>query len=278
MLMRQRIQAIQTIKKITHAMRLISMSSHSRMKNQEQPLNTYQKTISVLIAKTAALRASCSNELLQPAGSDAHTLIILIGSQKGLCAGFNTLLMQRFHRFAATQEQFSLITVGKRATQLASQRYHKQLIATYDTFGTHNLLPVAQELLNRIANAFRPYSAVYIVSNTAPTFFTQKPHVETVIPATAVSPEESAAGRIDYTIEQPAQEISDYLTHLYLLSRLQHALFQSLLAEHAARFISMDSSTRNAETLLEKMQLDYNKLRQANITRELTELSAFFLQ
>ncbi len=51
----------------------------------------------------------------------------------------------------------------------------------------------------------------------------------------------------------------------------------SLLAEHAARFVSMDSSTRNAETLLEEMQRDYNKLRQAKITRELTELSSFFL-
>ena len=69
----------------------------------------------------------------------------------------------------------------------------------------------------------------------------------------------------------------DYFNSMPLELR-QQALFQSLLAEHAARFISMDSSTRNAKDMLESLQLNYNKLRQAKITRELTELSSFFLQ
>lgn len=258
-------------------MRLISMSTHARMKHQEKPLEIYRDTINALMQKAASINNNQHNELLQPsAANPEHTLVILVGSQKGLCGNFNTMLMQRFNNFAKDNPHFALITVGKRATQLTTSRYHNRVIAEYNTFGTHNLLVVAQELLNRIIHAHKPYSSVHIISNYAASFFMQKPIVNQIIPAQL--PEVTERKTTDYDIEQPAQEIADYLTRLYLLSQIQHALFQSLLAEHAARFISMDNSTRNAETLLEKMQLDYNKLRQANITRELTELSAFFLQ
>lgn len=277
MQMRQRIQAIQTIKKIAHAMRLISMSTHARMKHQEKPLKIYQHNINELMHKARSISGTQPNELLQPSktGKD-HALVILVGSQKGLCGNFNTMLMQRFTSFAHNNPHFALITVGKRTAQLAASRHRTRIIAEYNTFGTHNLLNIAQELLNRIIHAHKPYTSVHIIGNNALSFFIQKPVVHQIIPAQI--PESTNTHEADYSIEQPAQEISDYLTQLYLLSQIQHALFQSLLAEHAARFISMDNSTRNAETLLEKMQLDYNKLRQANITRELTELSAFFLQ
>lgn len=274
---RQRIQAIQTIKKIAHAMRLISMSTHARMKHQEKPLEAYRNNIIELMLKGHSINKNNHNELLQPSTARSeHNLVILVGSQKGLCGNFNTMLMQRFNNFTKDNPHFALITVGKRATQLTTSRYHNRVIAEYNTFGTHNLLTVAQELLNRITHAHKPYRSVHIISNFAASFFIQKPIVHQIIPAHM--PETTENKTVDYRIEQPAQEIADNLTRLYLLSQIQHALFQSLLAEHAARFISMDNSTRNAETLLEKMQLDYNKLRQANITRELTELSAFFLQ
>lgn len=277
MQMRQRIQAIQTIKKIAHAMRLISMSTHARMKHQERPLEVYQATIDTLISKARSINPNYHNELLHPNTThNDRTLVILVGSQKGLCGNFNTMLMQRFNNYTKDHPGFSLITVGKRATQLTAGRHHTQTIAEYNSFATHNLLAVAQELLGRITQAHKPYSSVHIISNTAVSFFVQKPIVKQLIPAQTDEPGKQVEA--DFTIEQPAQEISDYVTRLYLLSHIQHALFQSLLAEHSARFISMDNSTRNAETLLEKMQLDYNKLRQANITRELTELSAFFLQ
>lgn len=274
--MRQRIQAVQTIKKITHAMRLISMSTHSRMKHQEQPLTIYQNTIRDLMQKIGKISKNCSNELLFPTDKqNEHALVILVGSQKGLCGNFNTMLMQQFNLYAKKHPAFSLITVGKRATQLAMPKYRAHIIAEYDTFGLHNLLPVAQKILAHIT-AQTKYGSVRIISNTAPSFFTQKPHIHQIIPAK--HDDTSPMHEIDYDIEQPAQAICDKLTELYLLSHIQYALFQSLLAEHASRFISMDSSTRNADTMLEQLRLDYNKLRQANITRELTELSAFFLQ
>lgn len=275
--MRQRIKAVQTIKKITHAMRLISMSTHSRMKHQEEPIKKYQNKIEELFSHARAMQPQYRNPILQPnAPANKHPLVILVGSQKGLCGAFNTSLFQFFSLDMLNKRiKPSIITVGKRAGQYIQKKDFGTHIAMFDTFGLHNLLTIADSLLQEITHAKKLYSSVTIYSNTAPSFFMQRPRAEQIIPATM--PEDSDE-HPEYDLEQPPQHVLGYLADQYLLSHLQHTLFQSLLAEHSARFVSMDSSTRNAETMLEQLQIDYNKLRQAKITRELTELSAFFIE
>jgi F-type H+-transporting ATPase subunit gamma len=105
-------------------------------------------------------------------------------------------------------------------------------------------------------------------------FFIQRPHIATLVPFT--QEKQLTTSSHDYLWEQEPQHILDTLVQQYIETQLQSLLFQSLLAEHAARFISMDSSTRNAENLLEVNKLQYNKLRQAKITKELTELIGSF--
>jgi F-type H+-transporting ATPase subunit gamma len=273
--MRQRIKAVQTIKKITHAMRLISMSTHSRMKHQEEPLKLYQQTINHLFMQARQEDPHYHNPILNPEQAvHIHPLVILIGSQKGLCGSFNSALFQLFNTQMLNTSDYDIITVGKRATNYI-QKTPNRLVASYNTFGMHNLLTIAENLLEKIEQAQPTYSSVILYSNSAPSFFLQKPIVQQIIPAEIKS--EKTVYEHDYYWAQSPQEILAYLAKQYILSQIQHALFQSLLAEHAARFVSMDSSTRNAETLLEQMQRDYNKLRQTKITRELTELSSFFL-
>ncbi len=271
--MRHRIRAIQTIKKITHAMRLISMSTHSRMKHMQEPLELYQKSIATLLKQAHKAYPSYHNTILNPIEKAHHkTLVILVGSQKGLCGGFNTSLFQLFNKKEKESPSSSIITVGKRATNFIQKNRPENLIAFYNNFGLHNAQTISESLLHEIIQ--HSYSSVIMYGNTAPSFFSQKPIELQIIPSIQT---EDAAPDIFYEWEQSAQEILSFLSEKYILSQIENALFQSLLAEHAARFISMDSSTRNAEQLLERMQRDYNKLRQAKITRELTELSSFFL-
>ncbi len=277
--MRQRIKAVQTIKKITHAMRLISMSTHSRMKHQEEPIKRYQEKIVELFAHARAMRPNYHNPILQPSDPpNKKPLVILVGSQKGLCGAFNTNLFQFFNLEMLNKKiKPAIITVGKRASQYIQKKDFGSHIAMFDTFALHTLLTIADSLLQEITHANPHYSSVTIYINTAPSFFMQRPKAEQMIPA-MIPKDNDGKKHPEYDLEQPAQQVLGYLADQYLLSHLQHALFQSLLAEHSARFVSMDSSTRNAETMLEELQIDYNKLRQAKITRELTELSAFFIE
>ena len=109
-----------------------------------------------------------------------------------------------------------------------------------------------------------------VLSNQLKTFFIQKPHNTQLIPFIS-NPEasQSPATHDQYQWDQSPADLLDQLARSTIESELHYLLFESLLAEHAARFISMDNATRNAQTLLEDTQLQYNKLRQAKIPKNL---------
>ena len=118
-----------------------------------------------------------------------------------------------------------------------------------------------------------PYARVTVYSNYQKSFFNQKPRKNIIFPLSECIATETEEPPVEYLFEQSPEELNATIRHLMLTVTLQEILFDSLLAEHAARFLSMDSSTRNADSLLVTMKLEYNKTRQAAITRELTELA-----
>lgn len=278
---RQRIKAIETIKKITHAMRLISMSNHSRLKHKEESITLYKQTTNNLFAKIKQQIPTWYNPIINPSSikNDTH-LIIFVGSQKGLCGNFNTAL---FSFFETKKSDFNwqhtdIITIGKKATEYIKSKKTGTLIATYNDFASNKLTLIIQNLIDTITHTKKPYSSVTIFSNKLKTFFIQKPIQTLLIPHTLQIPTQEIHEKTgeDYQWEQDPHMILDTLALLSIESNLTYLLFQSLLSEQAARFISMDSSTRNAEGILELATLQYNKLRQAKITKELTELTGSF--
>lgn len=277
--LRLRIKAIETIKKVTHAMRLIAISSHSHLKIQKQSLLKYTESIQHYIHIVHPLAPSWHNTFGNHNHHQSKKLIILVGSQKGLCGTFNQTL---FNSFTTTKNDFidtsyHLITIGKKASDFIQQTTPHLLIQQYDTFNRSTLFVIAKEITTQLTNKNTPYTTVLIWSNMLRTFFIQKPTRSVLIPfdttdqtsynnTTQTLPE-------DYLWEFNASELLEQLTSQYLEARIQLLLLESLLAEQAARFLSMDSATRNAQRLSDSTKLQYNKLRQAKITREITELS-----
>ncbi|HZW61465.1 MAG TPA: FoF1 ATP synthase subunit gamma [Candidatus Babeliales bacterium] len=278
--MRQRIKAIETIKKITHAMRLISMSNHSRLKGKEYPLTNYTNAINDLFYTIKAQTPEWKNPVLYPTTTVPKTLIVLVGSQKGLCGNFNTALFKQFesHMKLIKPKNLHFIAIGKKAVDYAKDHLAKKqgiLIASYPDFSTISLFALAKTLTEEIMIAGKQYTDVLIASNKPKTFFVQKPYITQLIPFINTANTDKKIFQ-DYEWEQNPQAILDILARQCLEATIQNLLFQSLLSEQAARFLSMDSSTRNAESLLEITELHYNKLRQAKITKELTELTGSF--
>lgn len=271
--MRQRIKSIETIKKVTHAMRLISMSSHARFRTQKSGLEAYKNELKRLFAVVQHEVVSWQNMQLQPpASSQGPVLFILVGSQKGLCGIFNTLLFQFFQEKITpySKQQLHLITVGKKACEYA-EKLSLPVIKAYDEFSLATATTISNEILNTILTVSRPFSDVALLSNYPNTFFSQKPELSQLIPFDLpnVSPVQSPE---EYSFEQSPEQLLDFLVTRFLFTTINELLLNSLIAESAARFIAMDNSTRNATNLLDDMKLDYNKLRQAKITRELTDL------
>lgn len=277
--MRNRIQTIETIKKVTDVMRIISMSAHSRLKTKQEPLSEYLDTLKTLLAKVQQATPSWTHERLMPTGENTNPLIVVIGSQKGLCGGFNTQLSKFLNEYLTQNpsSNYHFTALGKKAIDYLINNHPEKLICSFPTLTARNFLAIAQELTDLVMTATPVYTSVTIVSNVFKNFFIQKSTVTHLIPFNPATIDSTPAPQEEgYLWDEAPHEILDKLAIQYIEAQFQHLIFQSLLSEHAARFISMDNSTRNANHLLAATKLEYNKVRQAKITTEITELTGNF--
>ncbi len=272
--LKQRIKAIQVIKKITHAMRLISMSSRVKMIKNAESLKRFRDEITPLL---------CSLEQFHPQLNEQKSyhkdIWILIASEKGLCGNFNTTIFAHFeHELAKINiTDYNFIAVGKQAGDYLAKQGIK-VIARYDKLSNSHLEKTANQLYEFLSYHKNSYQNVTCFYSRSKTFFIQEPCQYQLLPVQA---EKSCSINdvVDLTDYHWIQDPADVIVCIFQSFLKLNVLFilsQSMIAEQSARFLSMDSSTRNAENLLKKMQLEYNKVRQAKITRELTELISSF--
>lgn len=279
--MRQRIKSIETIKKMTHAMRLIAMSAHSRLRQKKNSLELYKNSFQALWSRVQNI--TNSRDTVTNSNTNTKQLIILVGSTKGLCGTFNTMLFRYFEleskNLAANADT---IAIGKFASDYL-RRTNRTFIQSYDDFNQTNFVSIAYSIVNIILDSDINYNSVILFANYSRTFFSQFPHKVDLIPLDSLNSVESnksnstdISNNQEYLLEQSPQELTDTIFRLVLAVKIQELLFESLIAEQASRFLSMDAATRSANDLLNSMKLEYNKIRQAAITRELTELSSSF--
>lgn len=266
-IMKQRIKTVETIKKVTHAMRLISMSSHTRLLEKRKNLAAYKKACEELWSSVyPALPTTLETHSEEP-----KELVILVGSQKGLCGAFNTSLFKFFEGSQPKAPRHThFIAVGQFAADYL-KRHKITPIASYPIFSLQHFIPIAQAVTDLIMSDPTKYSTVTVYHTIEKTFFVQQPRKTVIYPFGTPHQESDPQ---EYLFEQAPELLRDTIANLLLSVSLQNILFESLLSEQAARFISMDTSTRNADNLITTMKLGYNKIRQATITRELSELSA----
>ena len=250
-------------------MRLISMSTHAQLKNNEQPIRLYSRMLDTIVAKVRSYNQSWDNPIVYPKpSSDQRELIVLVSSQKGLCGSFNNHLFTYFENNRLSNSlAVDIIVIGQKGCDFIKNRSDLgTVLHAYEKFSYARLMTITQKICHTIIHQEKPYAKVTIFSNTFKSFFLQKPQRSVLIPFESHTHEESS-NLDDMLWEQTPKDLLDTLIHQYLEARIQQILYTSLVSEHAARFISMDNATRNAETLLETTQLDYNKLRQAKITK-----------
>jgi F-type H+-transporting ATPase subunit gamma len=273
--LRQRLKAIETIKKITNAMRIISRSLHTRMNKQRVPLVHYQATLEKLLTQLKTFEKEWKSPLFSPDPQRTpQELYILIGAQKGLCGNFNAefLYWLEHQKDILQHDNVEIITIGKQTFE-AVKPYKLNVIQQHEELKKSTLSELTKLLIKKITQAKPYYTNVTIVGTIPQTFFVQRLEQRTIIP---FKQDTTIKDDHDYTWLNQPETVLDQLAHLYLETTIYNTLFESLLGEQAARFIAMDNATRNANKFIDRMQLQYNKLRQAKITKELSELTANF--
>ncbi len=290
--MRQRIRAIETIKKITHAMQLISMSLHTRLQKQTVSRDAYRHNLLDMLQIASQAKNNPKIDTHQAVINNKQ-LLIIIGAQKGLCGNFDAEILRfidhnsisgRDQTFSSNLITYEIICVGSKKITQELRKRNLNIVQEYSNLKISSLASISHDIFNFISKNQTNYQLVTSFNNKSETFFLNKPVKTEIYPiATNLSksknnpPETNLISNYsEYIWDSSPQEIYTCLLERYLNYTVQSVLFNSLLAEQAARFRSMDTANRNASDLLEISYRDYNKLRQYKITKELIELSAAF--
>lgn len=272
--LREQIKSIQTTRRTTHAIKLVSMSLYSRLEKQLAHLMHYAKNIREIFSTLVAATPHWKNPIFLPNDRlDSRPLIIITAPSKGLCGNLNTNLF-RYLKQAVTYDSHQtpcFISIGKKAKGFLSDKNNSTIICSYKELNADSYVSIANDLTNRIVTADIPFTSVHLYSTIFKGFFTHIPHKTPLIPL-APKASEYHNSTASFSWEQPTDETLTHLATRYLQSEIMQLLFQALLAEQAARFLAMNSSTMNADKYLEHLTLQHNKLRQSRVTKEVAEL------
>ena len=285
--LREQIKAVQTTKKITHAVRLVSMSMYSKLEKFAISHKTYFESItnffiSLLRRKNPWQHAIFNSDDIL----DSTPLFIVVSTSKGLCGSLNSNLFRFLEQsiYLQANQKADFIVIGERGIRYIKECAWGDIVYAYPDLNSNNYTTIAEDIVDRIVTSNKNYSSVTFFGSHLKTFFQQQPKKMSLLPlkqdnlglfdkdSLAVSINESLDE--DAILEQDIDDLLEYTAVSYISAFVLNVLFQAILAEHAARFFAMDSSTTNAEKYLERLTLQYNKIRQAIITKEVSELSS----
>jgi F-type H+-transporting ATPase subunit gamma len=272
---RKRIASVKNTRKITRAMKLVAAAKLRRAQDSIIAARPYSQAI-----------ASVVSELSGVAGKEAHELfeerelkkaeIIAISADRGLAGAFNTNVIKAVERYAANElssaQEVILRIVGKKANQHFSRRNAR--IASYDPLPVGaNALTVARETANRAIADFvdGKVDRVFLVYNEFINAGTQRVQVKQVLP---VVPDKDAGPQeqSDYIYEPSKEALLTRLVPLYVQIQIYRAVLESIAAFFGAQMMAMESATKNAGEMINRYTLQYNRARQAAITKELLEI------
>ena len=273
---RTRIASVKSTQKITRAMKLVSAARLRRAQDAIVAARPYANALTTAVMEIAA-RAGEDAHPLMTARPVERVALIAVTSDRGLAGGFNANVFRRVTRFRGetpAANEVSLFVVGKKGRDFFRRR--KAVIRTEFVGASGETAPGrAKELAQAAVDAFETgkVDAVHLVYNEFKSAIVQRVVAEQILPV-APPPERAAAaaGDIDFLYEPDREELLTALIPQYVESQIYRALLESIASEFGARMTAMDNATTNARDMIASYTLQYNRARQAAITKELMEI------
>jgi F-type H+-transporting ATPase subunit gamma len=271
---RRRIAAVKNIKQITRAMQFVAASKLKRAQDATLSARPYSEKIDELLADLAAVIGVDEHPLLARR-EGGKRLIVLITSDRGLAGPFNTNTI-RFAAQAITEHggDLAVVTVGRKGRD-AMRRSRVPMEAHFEGFGDRptfaDVLPLARLITDDYLAG--KYARVDIVYSEFVSTLTQRPALYNLLPIEPAEDTEGIPGN-QFIFEPNPGAVLEQLLPRYIAARLFQAVLESKASEESSRMVAMRNATDNAEDLIQDYTLAYNKVRQANITREMIEISS----
>ena len=274
---RTRIAATKSTRQITSAMKMVSAAKLRRATEAATSARPYQQRLTATLQRVAQGSGDSENPLLKARPEVKKVILIVLGSDRGLCAGFNNTLNRRVLDWLDVQKEqhrtVAVRTYGKKPRDFMKARG----VAVSDVRIEVTNVKYAGEataLANELTALFvaGEVDEVWIGFNQFKNTLVQIPTFSKVLPLSI----DASAGAVetgpDYRYEPAGPQILDALLPLYLRTLLLGAFLETEAGEQASRMTAMDNATRNASDLINSLTLLYNRGRQAAITKELIEI------
>ncbi|MCC5934830.1 MAG: ATP synthase F1 subunit gamma [Candidatus Cyclonatronum sp.] len=276
---RDRISSVKSTQQITKAMKMVAAARLRKAQENVLATRPYVAGLQAVIEKLSSSTES-QNVFMKEVENPQNVLLIVIGSDRGLCGGFNSNLF-RFvtdslkERFPGFKEngKLSVITIGRKAGDFFGKRDFK-VVMKNNGFFDNLRFDRSAEISAEVAAAFKSgeYDSVYIAFNEFKSVIAQNRIFTKLLPVSVDKTEEDSFDNIDYIFEPNPAQILDNIIPLHINMQLWRALLESNASEQGARMAAMDNATENAKEIIGHLNLSYNKARQAAITTELSEI------
>jgi F-type H+-transporting ATPase subunit gamma len=278
--LRRRIKSVQSTKKITKAMELISASRIAKAQERVVAARPYSERITEVIRNLAAAGAGGDSPLLNPRDEITTVAYVVVAADRGLAGGYNSSVIRAAERGMAADRaegrETALITVGKKATGYFRFRGYdiaESFTGFSDAPGYEDARGVAAYVAERFESG--EYSEVRLAYTQFLSMGTQVAQLVPYMPldTSAITDDDAPSGpSADYEFEPSPTEILERLLPRYAEARLFAALLDAAASEHAARQRAMKSATENAEEMIVKLSRVMNRARQDAITTEIMEI------
>ncbi len=283
--LRIRINSVRSTQKITSAMKMVAASKLRRAQVQAEAARPYAERMERMLSELAASVAGnkAAPRLLVGTGKEDTHLIVAVTADRGLCGAFNSnvgravrTLVQKLEREGRKVKIFCL---GRKGRDFLRRDFADRIVGDVSFAGKRRIgFADAEEIAVRITSMLNEggFDVCTLVFNRFQSVMSQVTTEAQLIPApppeAAAAPEAGSAMRAMYEFEPDEETILARLLPRNLAIQIYSALLESAAGEQGARMTAMDSATRNAGDMINRLTLNYNRTRQANITKELIEI------
>ena len=280
--LRVRINSVKSTQKITSAMKMVAAAKLRRAQEQAEAARPFAERMSRMLSSLAgSLAGGGGPELLSGTGKDQVHLIVVTTSDRGLCGGFNSSIVrgarQLIRQLLGEGKTVKIMTVGRKGRDQLRRDFGKLIVDSMEDVGKRRLaFSDAQRVTDRIVAMYQAgeFDVCTVVYNRFKSAITQVVTRQQIIPFPVEAGGGNAAtesGAI-YEFEPDEEEILAALLPRNLAIQVYRALLENAASEQGARMSAMDSATRNAGDMINKLSIKYNRQRQAQITKELIEI------
>ncbi len=270
---RRRITSVRNIKQITRAMQFVAASKLKRAQDATLAARPYADKIDEVLADLAAVLGADDHPLLAKREGGTR-LLVLMTSDRGLAGSLSTNVIRRAsEEITADPGDMKVVTVGRKGHG-AMRRSHVPIAATFDGYGERpdfaSVVPLARLLTDDYVAG--NYNRIDLIYPRFVSTLVQRPVIERLLPVEPNEDSEGIPGN-QFLFEPSADAVLRQLLPRYVATRVFQATLELTASFYSAQMVAMKNATENAQELIEDLTLTYNKVRQANITREMIEIA-----